>query len=235
MKPILTFKTFSKNTALLSALIGSAVFFNSCKNDFDNSGPGIAALSVVNAYPSTTPLDFYMGTQRVNNTGLAFGQKLQYFEAYEGKHAAKVTLSNSTTTLANKTIDLKGGIYHSLYLLGNTTDSLSYLLLTDQPLQPAAGNANVRFINLSPNSPSLSLELTGDTTGFKNKAFKDFTPFKPVKAAKSTFVLRNATNATVATRDTVNLQNGRTYTIWAKGLATGGTDVTKLSIEVTSH
>jgi hypothetical protein len=235
MKPMLTFKTFSRGAALFTALIGSAVFFNACKNDFDNTSPGIAALSVVNAYPSTNTLDFYMGTQRVNNTGLAFGQKLSYFTAYEGRHAVKVTLTNSTTTLGTESIDLKGGLYHSLYLVGNTTDSLDYLLVDDQPSQPAQGKANVRFINLSPDATNLSLELTGDTTAFKNKAFKGFTAFKPVPAAKSTFVLRDASNAVRATRDTVTLQNGRTYTVWAKGLATGGTDVTKLSIEVTSH
>ena len=235
MKPILTFKAFSKKAALVTALLGGAVFFNSCKNDIDNTSPGIAALSVVNAYPTASTLDFYIGSQRVNNTGLAFGGKLNYFTAYEGTHTAKVTLTNSTTTLASKTINLKGGFYHSLYLVGNATDSLDYLLLDDQPSQLATGKAGVRFVNLSPNSTNLSLELTGDTTGFKNKAFKGFTTFKPVTAAKSTFVLRNAANGVVATRDTVNLQNGRVYTIYAKGLSTGGTDATKLSIEVTSH
>ena len=235
MKPILTFKAFYKNAAMVTALLGAAVFFNSCKNDIDNTSPGIAALSVVNAYPSTNTLDFYIGTQRVNNTGLAFGGKLKYFKVYEGSHSTKVTLTNSATTLATKNISLKGGFYHSLYLVGNATDSLDYLLLDDQPSQPAEGKAGVRFVNLSPNSTSLSLELTGDTTGFKNKVFKGFTTFKPVTAAKANFVLRDAANTVVATRDTVNLQNGRVYTIYAKGLATGGTDATKLSIEVTSH
>ncbi|MBG6233946.1 hypothetical protein IWX76_000501 [Pedobacter sp. CAN_A7] len=235
MKPILTFKAFSKNAALVTALIGSAVFFNSCKNDIDNTSPGIAALSIINAYPSTNTLDFYIGGQRLNNTGFAFGGKIDYFTAYEGTHTSKVTLNNSATTLANKSIPLKAGVYHSLYLVGAAADSVQYLLLDDQISQPAAGKAHVRFINLSPNTTDLSLELTGDTTGFKNKAFKGFTNFKPVTAAKSSFVLRNAANGVVATRDTVNLQNGKIYTIYAKGLATGGTDATKLSIAVSLH
>jgi hypothetical protein len=235
MKPILTFKAFSKNAALVTAMLGAAVLFNSCKNDIDNTSPGIAALSVVNAYPSTSTLDFYIGSQRVNNTGLAFGGKLAYFSTYEGTHATKVTLTNSTTTLTTKNITLKGGLYHSLYLVSNNTDSLDYVLLDDQPSQPAQGKAGVRFVNLSPKTTGLSLELTGDTTGFKNKDFKGFTAFKPVTAAKSSFVLRNASNVIIAKRDTVNLQNGRIYTIYAKGLATGGTDATKLSLEVTSH
>jgi hypothetical protein len=235
MKPILTFKAFSKNATLVTAMLGAAVLFNSCKNDIDNTSPGIAALSVVNAYPTSNTLDFYIGSQRVNNTGLAFGGKLDYFTAYEGTHSAKVTLTNSTTTLATKTITLKGGLYHSLYLVGNATDSLDYLLLDDQPSQPAQGKAGVRFVNLSPNTTGLSLELTGDTTGFKNKAFKGFTAFKPVTAAaKSTFVLKNANNVVLATRET-DLANGKIYTIYAKGLTTGGTDATKIAIGVTSH
>lgn len=236
MKSLLTFNSMTKKSALFTALLGTAVFFNSCKNDIDTATPAIAALSVVNAYPSNDALSFYIGGQQVNNTGIAFGQHLNYFQAYEGARGMDVSIAGSQTSLFNKSITLKGGIYHSLYITGATAATLDYVLLEDNTSAPAANKAKIRFINLSPDAPALKLELAGDTTAFSNLAFKANTPFKTVNAAKSNFVLKNQqSNQIVASLDSVNLENGKVYSVWAKGLASSTTVPTKISIQVTKH
>lgn len=229
-------KSLSKST-IFTAIAGVAIFFTACKKDFGNNNtPAIAALSVVNAYAGTDALDFYIGSQKVNNTGLAFGQKLDYLQAYEGSRTTDVTLVGSPTSLLSKSINLKGGVYHSLYIIGNTKETMEYLLLEDNDIPPANTKAKIRFINLSPDAASLSLELTGDTTKFDDKAYKAYTSFKPVSAAKVSFVLKDkATNTVKATLNDVTLDNGKTYTIWSKGLANANTELNKLSIQVTKH
>jgi len=236
MKTNLSLNSFTKKSSLFVALLGTAVFFNSCKNDIDNSGPAIAALTVVNAYPTTNTLDFYIGSNKVNNTGLAFGQKLSYFEAYAGNTSVNITSTGSLTSIKTKSIVLEGGMYHSLFIIGKTAEDVDYLVLKDNPSAPKENQANIRFVNLSPDAASLSLELVGDTTKFEDKVFKDFTPFKPVTGAKSNFVLKDKASGTVkATLNDVELVKQKTYTIWAKGLETTATDAHKLSIQVTEH
>lgn len=236
MKTFLTFNSISKRSSLIVALIGTAVFFNSCKNDINESTPAISALTVVNASPNDNTLDFYIGNSKVNNTGIAFGEKINYFQAFEGDRSVNVTVAGSLTNLKTKSISLKGGMYHSLFIIGKTAEDLDFLVLEDTPTPPKENYVNLRFINLSPDATSLSLELVGDTTKFEDKAFKGVTPFKPVPIAKSKFVLKDkADNSIKATLESVDLVKGKIYTIWAKGLANTTTEAHKLSIKVSEY
>jgi len=235
MKTFTNLNSLTKKSSLIAALIGAAVFFNSCKNDIDNTRPAIAALKVVNAYPDTNPLDFYMGGAKVNNTGIAFGQKINYFEAYEGSRSVNITTTGSLTSLLTKPVILEGGFYQSLYVIGKTPADLDFLLLKDV-FVPTTEKVNVRFVNLSPDAAALSLEVVGDTTSFNDQAYKKATPFKTVAAAKANLILKDkATNTVKATIEAVTLDKGKVYTIWAKGLETTTTDAHKLSIQVTEH
>ncbi|WP_432712136.1 DUF4397 domain-containing protein [Pedobacter sp.] len=236
MKTPLSLNQFRKKATLLVALLGTAIFFNACKNDIDNTTPAIAALSVVNAFPNANTLNFYIGNAQVNNTGIAFGEKLSYLNAYEGSRVFDVAFTGSSTSLLSKAQTLKGGMYHTVYIVGKTTADLEYLLVTDSLTVPKEGEVNLRFMNLSPDAPALSLERASDTTKFDNKAFKAYTKFKPLTAAKSNFILRNKeTNAVLATLDDVELVKGRIYTVWAKGLVAGTDATTKLAIKVSEH
>ena len=235
MKTFTNLNSLSKKSSLFAALIGAAVFFNSCKNEIDDTRPAIAAIKVVNAYPVTNPIDFYMGGTKVNNTGIAFGQKISYFEAYEGSRSVNITAAGSLTSLLTKPVDLKGGFYHSLFVIGKTPAELDFLVLKDEFVQTTE-KVNVRFINLSPDAAALSLEVVGDTTTFNDKAYKAYTPFKTIGAAKANLILKDkATNTVKDTLNNVDLVKGKIYTIWAKGLETTTTDAHKLSLQVTEH
>lgn len=229
----------SKRTLIFSALFGVAAFFSACKHndgDYVNT-PAIAALSVVNAYPNTNPLDFYLG-ERVNNTGLSFGQNIQYFRAYEGKREASIAVTGTTTTLLKKSIDLQAGNYYSLYIIGDKTETLDYLLIKDVATAVGNGKIKIRFINLSPDAPALNLVVDDNTTKFENIAYKANTEFKDVAAIdKSTLTLKNAvTGAEVGIKlSDYKFTAGRIYTVWAKGLLGATTDANKLTLQVTAH
>lgn len=236
MKTFTNLNSLTKKSSLFAALMGAAVFFNSCKNDIDDTRPAIAAVKVVNAYPDANPIDFYMGGTKVNNTGIAFGQKINYFEAYEGSRSVNITAAGSLTSLLTKPVTLEGGFYHSLFVIGKTTADLDFLVLKDV-FVPTTDKVNVRFVNLSPDAAAkLSLEVVGDTTTFNDRAFKEATPFKAIVAAKANLILKDkSTNTVKATIEDVTLDKGKIYTIWAKGLETTTTDAHKLSIQVTEH
>lgn len=241
MKSFLTQNRLSKRTSIFAALAGVALFFSACKHDnYYYDTPGIAAATIYNAVPSTNNLDFYLGEKKVNNTPLAYGLVTDPFTAYSGSRKATVALAGTQTNLVSKSLDIVTGNYYSLYIIGKQTDALDLLLVRDNTSAanpPGESKSKIRFINLSPDAPALSLEVVGATEpAFDNIAYKSNSDFKPFNAAKSTIVLKNkATNTELARLTDVDLKSNYIYTVWAKGLVTptGTADAIALQIATT--
>lgn len=230
------FSAYAKRALPIIALAGITLSFSACKLDNDTWQPEqVAAVSIINASPILTDVDFYIGTNKVNNTNLVYGSKTDYLSAYAGTRNGSVIQAGTSKNLFSGTFNLENGYYHSLFILSEG-DVISFLTVKDFPNEPTGDQANVRFINLSADAPAYSLELVGDTTTFNNIAYKAYTKFKNIKPATYTAVLKNtATNATVATLENVEISKQSSYTIWAKGLANTTVDQRKLSLQLSKH
>lgn len=226
----------SKNAPKLitfSVLMGITLTFSSCK--LDSPEPvEVAALTIVNAAPKATAIDFYLDNQRVNNSEFNFGSQIDYQRVFPGNRKATVKIGGKSDVWFEKNIKLNTGSYHSLYVIENI-DSLNYLVTEDEYTKPAEGSSKIRFINLSPDSEKLSLIVEGDTTNFTGIAYKKATPFKNIKdASNHTLILRNTvSNSNVAILDKIKLTPGKFYTFWAKGLI--NTNDPKLKLEIKSN
>jgi hypothetical protein len=233
------FKTilFSENagkSSVMIALLGAALSLSSCKTDVQQPEV-IAALSITNASTTIPSLDFVIEGTRVNNTAFLYGQKIDYVGVYPGTASASVYATASTKAAFTGSFTLTPRLYHSLYIV-NDKESVSYVFVKDEYKETVTDKAQVRFANLSSDSPSYSLELEGDTTAFADRAFKTLTPYKYIKPAIFKVLLKNkATNAVVATMNNVDLKAGKYYTIWAKGLATTTVDANKLGIHISEQ
>lgn len=228
------FSFLSKKTqvsTMIIALMGLSMSFTACKNDDDYIEQPITALSIINASPTTGTLNFFLDNQMVGSSSIPYPKRYDYLRAYSGTRTGKVTDSATNTTLYTKSFNLIAGKYQSLYII-KQNDTLSYAVYTDE-IKETGGKAQIRFINLSADSPALNLVLEGDTTTFNDRIFKAATPFKNVTPAKYTLLLKNkATGTVVATLADVPLVKDTYYTIWARGLATTSVDKQKLGIEV---
>jgi hypothetical protein len=224
-----------KSTLLIAALIGFTSIFQSCKVDDPAPVQDVSALTIINASPNSSGLDFYIENQKVNPTAFNFPLRMPYQRVYSGTRTAKVTASSNSTTLFSGNLILLPGEYHSLFIIGKV-EALDFLLIKDDLSFPVAGKSKIRFGNLSPDAQSMSLEIVGDTTQFANKAYKSFTAFKNVNPGKFTLNLKdNATGAVLATMPNVELLPDKTYTIWAKGLNTTTVEAQKLAIHLINH
>jgi hypothetical protein len=225
-----------KSIFFLGALIGLTTIFQSCKIDHnDEPQPDISALTIVNASPNSAGLNFFIENQLVNPANFNFPLRIPYQRVYAGTRVAKVTAVGNTATLFSGNIVLEANSYHSLFIVGKVP-TLDFLLIKDDLSFPTSGKSKLRFANLSPDAPALSLEIVGDTTQFANKAFKTFTGFKNVNPGTVTLNLRNTTtNAIVATMPNVQMLADKVYTIWAKGLVTTTVDAEKLGLHVINH
>lgn len=238
------------NTTLLSknagksklalVLLGAALIsLNACKTDVPEPEI-ISALAVTNASTSTPSVDFVIEGTKVNANPLLYGQKVDYVRAYPGSRTADVYATGVAKSLYSGKFELTAGLYHSLYILTDPTltsgSQISYLLVKDEYKSPVADKAQIRFANLSSDSPSYDLELQGDTTTFADRAYKTLTPYKYVKPAIFKVLLKNkATGSVVASLDNVELKANKYYTIWAKGLVNTDVEAQKLSIQLSEH
>jgi len=226
-------KTPARSSVMI-ALLGTVLSFSACKTDVQQPEI-ISALAVTNAAATLPTVDFTVEGAKIKNGGLLFGQKVDYLRFYPGNLTGAVYVTGETKSLFSNSFNLEAGKYHSLYILSEGT-TVSYLVVKDEYKQETTDKAQVRFANLSSDSPAYNLELEGDTTTFSDRAYKTLTPYKYVKPAIFKVLLRNkATNEVVATSENIELKANKYYTIWAKGLITTTVDAQKIGIQVSQH
>lgn len=222
---------------MLFAAVTLSAVLASCAKDFDDTpAPAVSGLNVINASPSTEKLDFYVNNTRGNNEDLDFGKKLGYYNLYSGASKISIAKKGGTTILVSDNYTFAPERGYSLFLIGKV-DSLKLLMVKDSLVVPASGKARVRFVNVSPDAPSLNLAVAGATTDlFTDRAYKQYSEFTTVDAAeKVTFTAKNKiTGAVEATLTDAKLESGRNYTIWVKGFK-AATDNTKLGLTIFAH
>ncbi|MFD2569688.1 DUF4397 domain-containing protein [Spirosoma soli] len=137
---------------------------------------------------------------------------------------------------------------------GTNPGGPQFLTVTDNLAAPAAGNAHVRFFHLAPDAPAVSVRLVPTapasvtvTPTFLNRAYRvtsvgsgtavtNYANFTPVPAATYTvqvYTAPNISSTSVAalTVPNVALDNGKIYTLYARGLRRNGS----LSAGVVTH
>lgn len=227
------FKNTSKRlVAGLFAVCLLSLTLSSCLKESHSTPPTpVALLSVIQDSPGQPPLDFTLDGVRVNANQIIYGGGLDYFRAYIGKRTAAFTRSGAGGVVYSDTLTLKQNFAYTLCLV-NKAATPGFLVLNDAITQPTSGNANLRFVNLSPDAPAVDLAVKDGAVLVSNKAFKGFSAFAPITSKSYTFEIRQAgTNTVLTTLTNVNISSGYVYTIYLRGLV-GATDATKLTADL---
>lgn len=227
MKTLFPFKTTRSFIYLfgLFATLG-VLTLSSCLKDSDNDGEAVySALTVIHGSPDTPPIDFVWDSQRVNNQEFAYGDRIMYFTDFSGIHIARFYEEGTNSDALYETqVQLSQGKYFSLFLSGTSADSLSAVLIEDDLTEPAEGNAKVRFLNLSPDAGALDFQLVDDSLAASNKEFEKYTSFQEMEAGEYSAVIKSHSGTAVNHPFNLTLEDGKIYTIWAKGLVAASGD-----------
>ncbi|MGN6397075.1 MAG: DUF4397 domain-containing protein [Mucilaginibacter sp.] len=218
------FKNISKGlvTRIGAVCILSMALTSCIKNHDTTPPPPVALLSVIQDSPGQQPLNFTLNGSRVNNNSIVYGSGLDYFRAYAGKRTAAFTQTGGTVVKSD-TITLEQNLAYSLCLV-NKAATPEFLLLHDAITQPSSGNANLRFVNLSPDNGAVDLAVKDGAVLVANKPFKGYSDFASLEGKNYTFEIRKAGTATVlATLSNKTITPSLVYTIYFRGLA-GATD-----------
>lgn len=191
----------------------------------------VAKVMFVHASPDAPAVDIFAGKRPVA-WRLSFPNQTPYRVLRSGTRDVRVNVAGTKTTVINAPVTFEARKAYSVFAV-NTVSNLSPLVLTDDLTRPAAGNAHVRFIHLSPNAPAVDIGVTGvPTPVFPNKSFKEFTPFTPLPAGTYDLEVRAAgTQNVVLPLPGIKLEAGKIYTVFAKGLL-GGTGAQALGAQI---
>ena len=207
---------YSKKIIQVTCVMFAVISFSSCKDD-KRIAPEISALSIVNAAVGSPELNIKLDQNKVATDLFTYGKDISYINAYSGER--KVSFYDGTTENTSGKISLKNGKYYSLFL-GGKWPSTELVLLNDSLTRPASGKSHIRFVNMSKDAGELNLGLTNGTTLINKKAYKAASNYIEVNGNTAyTFVIRNNTILTdTVSIPAINIESGRIYTIWAKGL-----------------
>ena len=181
---------------------------------------GSANVMVIHASPDAPGVDLLVD-DKIAGSNLQFPGNTGYLPVTATTHNIKVNVAGTATTVIEADLDFMRDKSYSAFAV-DTVATISPLVLEDNLSAPAAGYAHVRFIHLSPNAPAVDITTTDGTVVFGNKAFKEYTDFTPLPAGTYDLEVRlQGTNTVVLPLNGITLEDGKIYTVFAKGLVNG--------------
>lgn len=180
-----------------------------------------AMLKVTHASPDAPGVDLYVDDAMVNTSALTYPNSTAYLEVTAGTRNIKVKAAGTSTTVINADVTFEADKDYSLFA-ANVLASIEAVLWEDNLTAPASGKAHIRFLHLCSDAPAVDVALDGGAVVFADYTFKEGSAFTPLDAGAYDLEVRLAgTSTVVLDLDPVTLEDGKIYTVFAKGLVAG--------------
>jgi hypothetical protein len=192
-----------------------------------------ANVSVTHASPDAPGVDLLIDNTKVNTSALTYPSSTGYLKVVAGARNIKVNAAGTTTTVINADIPFVKDKNYSVYAV-NLLSSINALLVEDDLTAPESGKAHIRFFHFSPDAPAVTVGYIDGTDFipiFSDRTFENQTSatanqaFAPVDAGTYDVEVRLAgTTTVVLSLPGIELDPGKIYTVFAKGLVSGTGD-----------
>jgi hypothetical protein len=195
---------------------------------------------VVNLSPDLLPVDLYIDLVKKNTSSFSYPTPSGYFSLTSVDTPFQIRSASTIITTTNIfSIDslLKNNLHYTLFISGfKATQTLAYLLTVDSAKVPISGRGKIRFINVSPNSPSLDVAANG-TAAFSSQAYLKPSSYIEFPAGNYTFTVTPTGQPTTQLPtglSSFTVQDGKIYTLYSHGVA-GRTDSAGFGLNVISN
>lgn len=201
----------------------STVALSSCKK-IEEDNTARAYIRFINASPTLGTFNVYFDDNKINTGALPFGGTISYALYTAGNHTVKYTTATNATPVLTKQISLTANQIHSAYLIDKDA-KLELLMVVDDAGVTSTTKAYVKFINLSPDAPSLNLDVAGGANWAKDKAYKTGSSYIQVDPKTYDLDIKDSATGAIKTSLTgVEMVAGRYYTIISRGMLNPGTN-----------
>ena len=227
------------NRCFLVAIVAAVgMLLGGCLKD-DNQVYQVAAVRALNAVPGSEQLDVFLNQNKLNfdnerwqDEAFAYADTLPYKNAWPDNRVVSVVDPAdypNAEPIVQQTVTFIPGKFYSLYVVGY--DDIEVLYTDDDLSDPAEGKANIRFIHLSPDAPTLDFEVTTaeaeaeDPLRLDGYAFKEATDFAAVDGGvEHTIRFIEHGGEEVLHTFEFTPETGMIYTVWVKGLVNSDDD-----------
>ncbi|MDM5154835.1 DUF4397 domain-containing protein [Bacillus sp. DX1.1] len=132
---------------------------------------------IFHASPHTRPVDILINGQKVVKN-ISFKQYSPYLSLTQGQYRVDIIPVDSETPIFSALVPMMGNHSYTLAAIGNDTQMQLLPILDNTPLQ--SGQAKIRFVHLSPDTPAVSVSLKNGDHLFENVPFKKTTDYLQV-------------------------------------------------------
>jgi len=133
-------------------------FMTSCLDDDSVDVGPLSSVSLYHASPDAPDLDILVDNEKINNVPFTYGLNTGYLFFSSGARNLRFVPYGGTTTVIDTVLTLEPEKDFSIFVI-DEFERASVMMLFDDPSPPAASNAKIRFINLSPDSNPISLKI----------------------------------------------------------------------------
>lgn len=180
--------------------------------------PEKSFVRLFHASPDSPAVDVYFN-ERIVARNLAYRQFTPYITVAPGLYNVRVFSTGTTTNpIISTNQNFRLNAIETIAATGKLED-IELIPYEEPKLQKAPGKTYVRFIHLSPNTPSVDIKLPNGTVLFKDIIFEEATNYIPLNPGTYTLQASPTGTSNVALNvPNVNLRAGRYYTVYAIGL-----------------
>lgn len=178
-------------------------------------------IRMYNASPKSPSLDIY-----ANGKLLVKNLSYEHFSQYMPLQSGNYKLAAFPSDNAEKPV-----LYTDLYITDNSIFNITIVGIypnidfypIPEPTAPLSfGRPCIRFINLSPDSPAVNVNLADGTRIFSNVAYKYITDYACMPTGTYMFQISSTDNSTILLKlPAAQLLSNTYYTIYLSGLSSG--------------
>lgn len=207
------------------------------ENRITDSGnsTGHGRIMFVHASPDAPALDLFVDNNALSEN-VGFLSHSTYMDVSDGYRNLKIRTANAGELKVNVDFSLRNEVSYSLFA-ANSVNSLEAVIVTDDLETPPAGKCRVRFVHLSPNSPTINVATSAGSSIVTGVPFEAVTPFVVLDAQSYDLRVRDAaTNTnTLLSLNGMVMTGGKIYTVILKGLSGVTSGSQRLGTKVITH
>ncbi len=184
----------------------------------------VAFVNITNTSPTPATFNIFIDQSIINQGAVPFGGNTGYLRIPAGDHSIKFTTASNEPVIT-KSLSFENNSVTSLFLIGKPANA-EYFTVKDQLGSVTSSKAFVRFINLSPDAPSLDLTEKDGEIIISNNAYKTASAFKEIDPKSYVFQFKKTNAGPEMERGTLEsfeFKAGISYTVIALGIV-GATD-----------
>lgn len=223
-----------KKIGVFGVILLGTISLNSCLNNDDELPiPEDAAfVAFYNVSPDSNGLKFYENGNSINSNSTNYGQFFGYANLTPGQ--SKITLQSGTANdLDTLNINLIKNKIYSVFAV-NRFEDIELVAYEDQFTSPTSPLKTLfRFIQLSPDAPTVALKIEGSNEDLGQYFFKQASGYREIEEvlSKKVYLIDVETNDTILSKS-VNLTRGKIYSIFSKGFVNTENQNQKIDIQI---